>query len=141
MVEFTFAEQRDLPLLFALNKSLIDAYEDTTVIDYDRVIRWVEKNLEAQLPHFRRILYNGTLAGFFCLCDGELDSLFVLPEYRRKGIGTDVIRYCQRQSPALMLYVFRKNVGAIALYQRMGFQITKAVGKTRYIMEWKTQDQ
>ncbi len=140
MVEFTTAEQRDLPLLFALNRTLIDQYEDVESIDYDRVLRWVEQNLKNQLPHFRRILHNGQLAGFFCLCDGELDSLFVLPEYQGLGLGTEVIRYCQNTSPSLMLYVFRKNVRAMALYQRMGFQITKEVGKTRYVMEWKRQD-
>ena len=140
MAEYAAAEQRDLPLLFALNRALIDQYEDVDSIDYDRVLAWVEKNLRKQLPHFRRILHDGQLAGFFCLSDGELDNLFVLPEYRGIGLGTEMIRYCQALSPSLTLYVFRKNVRAIALYQRMGFQITKEAGKTRYIMEWKRQD-
>ena len=136
MIEFTTAEQRDLPLLFALNKALIEEYEDLTAIDLPRVLRWVEQNQEAHLGDFRRILYDGELAGFFCLSDGELDSLFVLPEFRRNGIGTEVIRHCQSSSPSLLLYVFRKNAGAVALYRRMGFRITKEVEKTRYIMEW-----
>ena len=37
-------------------------------------------------------------------------------------------------------YVFRENHGAIRLYSRMGFRVTREIGKTRYIMEWKTQD-
>ena len=140
MIEYISAQQRDLPLLFALNKALIDQYEETAAIDYDRVLLWVEKNLASHLGDFRRILFEGQLAGFFCLTDGELDSLFVLPEFQCRGIGTDVIRYCQRQTYPLFLYVFRKNTRAIRLYERMGFQITKEVGTTRYIMEWKNQD-
>ena len=38
MVEFVKAEQRDLPLLFALNKELIKTYEDLTAIDLPRVL-------------------------------------------------------------------------------------------------------
>jgi len=140
MIEYISAEQRDLPLLFQLNKQLIDDYEDTSSIDYDRVLAWVQKNLEAMRPHFRRILWNGIPAGFFCLHQGELDSLFVFPELQGKGIGSEVIRYCQTQSPSVRLYVFRKNIRAIAFYARMGFRITEEVGTTRYIMEWKNQD-
>ena len=137
MITFTSAEQRDLPLLFALNKALIEKYEDLTTIDLPRVLSWVEKNLQAHLGDFRRVLYDGELAGFFCLCNGEIDSLFILPEFQNKGIGSEVIRHCQRLSPAMFLYVFRKNTGAVELYKRMGFQVTKEVGTTRYIMEWQ----
>ena len=140
MIEFTSAEQRDLPLLFALNKALIEEYEDLTAIDLPRVLRWVEQNLEAHLGDFRRVLYNGELAGFFCRCDDELDSLFVLPQFRGLGIGTQVIRHCQENAPSLFLYVFRQNTQAVELYRRMGFQITKEVGQTRYIMEWHKEN-
>ena len=65
MITFTSAEQRDLPLLFQLNRQLIDAYEDTASIDSGRVLAWVRKNLEAHLGDFRKILYDGEPAGFF----------------------------------------------------------------------------
>ena len=140
MITYISAEQRDLPLLFALNKQLIDSYEDVSAIDYEKVLAWVQKNLEQMLPHFRKILWNGVPVGFFCLHNGELDSLFVFPDFQGMGIGTQVIQVCQSQSSSLFLYVFRKNQQAIALYTRMGFHVTKEVGTTRYIMEWKNQD-
>ena len=140
MLEYISAEQRDLPLLFQLNRQLIDTYEDTSAIDYGRVLAWVRNNLESMLPHFRKILYNGTPAGFFCLHEGELDSLFVLPEFQGRGIGSAVIRQCQAQSPALFLYVFRRNTRAIRLYRHLGFSITQEIGATRYIMEWRNEN-
>ena len=140
MISYTPALRQDLPLLFQLNRQLIDTYEDVSAIDYEKVLLWVEGNLERNLPNFRRILLSGETVGFFCLESGEIDSLFVFPEHQGKGIGTEVIRHCQSQSPALMLYVFRKNLRALALYRRLGFEITKEVGTTRYIMEWKNQN-
>ena len=140
MIEYICAEQRDLPLLFQLNRQLIDSYEDLSAIEYEKVLLWVQRNLESMLPHFRKILFNGVPAGFFCLHKGELDSLFVFPEFQGLGIGSEVIRYCQSCSPSLFLYVFRENTRAMALYSRMGFEITRKIGTTRCIMEWKTQD-
>ena len=140
MIRYVSAEQRDLPLLLQLNRQLIDEYEDTSSIEYDKVLLWVQQNLKNMLPYFRKILYNGVPAGFFCLHNGEIDSLFIFPEFQGMGIGSDVIRYCQDMSSSLFLYVFRKNIRAIKLYQRLGFQISKEVSKTRYIMEWKNQD-
>ena len=140
MIEITSAEQRDLPLLFQLNKQLIETYENLTAIDCSRVFPWVEQNLRSHLPHFHRVLCDGVLAGFFCLCDGEIDSLFILPAFRGKGIGTMAVQYCQQQSPSLHLFVFKQNTRAVALYRKLGFRIAKEVSPTRYIMEWKNQD-
>lgn len=144
MIRFVPALPEDLELLFQLNRALIDQYEDIGSIDYDKVLLWVRKNIEQNLSHFSRILCNGKPAGFFCLaeCDDrwELDSLFVLQPFQGQGIGTQVLRHCQSCCPSLMLYVFRKNIAAIRLYEKMGFAVTQAVGKTRYIMEWKNQD-
>ena len=140
MITYAPAEPQDLPLLFQMNRQLIELYEDIGSIDYGAVLSWVEQNLASHFSDFRRILFHDRLAGFFCLSEGELDSFFLLPEYRGMGIGTAVLKYCQSLSPVLTLYVFQENRGAIRLYSRMGFRITREIGKTRYIMEWKTQD-
>ena len=136
---FVPAQESDLDLLFRLNKNLIDTFEDLTTIDYPKVLQWVRRNLENNLPHFTRVLCDGTVAGFFCLTDEgekqELDSLFVLPEFQNQGIGTAILRHCLKDIP-VYLYVFNRNTRAIALYQRLGFQITQTVGTTRCIMEY-----
>lgn len=75
--------QENLEPLFQLNKQLIEQYEDLSSIDYPRVLAWVRRNLQRNLSGVTRVLRDGILVGYFCLCreDGklELDSLFVLP--------------------------------------------------------------
>ena len=143
MVTFSPALAEDVEPLFLLNKALIDQYEDVSAIDYDRVLCWVRNNIARNLPFFTRIFREDQLAGFYCMTgsDGvmELDSLFILPSFQNQGIGTAVLENCKRKAASLSLYVFRKNTGAIRLYQRMGFRITEEVGKTRYIMTWNNQ--
>lgn len=144
MLTFSPAKPEDVPLIFSLNKDLIERYEDLSAIDYDKVLIWVRRNIEGNLPHFSRILWDGALAGFFCLTEEggtwELDSLFVLPPFQGLGIGTQVLRHCQQTHPSLLLYVFRRNTGALRLYEKTGFSVTKEVRNTRYIMQWKNQD-
>lgn len=132
--------QKDLEPLFQLNKQLIEQYEDLSYIDYPRVLAWVRRNLQRNLSGVTRVLRDGILVGYFCLCreDGklELDSLFVLPPFRGQGIGTEILRKCLREADVpVFLFVFRENTRAAALYRRMGFRIVKEAGKTRYIME------
>lgn len=139
MLTYVPAQPEDVEVIFRLNKQLIDEYEDLSSIDYPKVLDWVRRNLERNLPAFTRVLQDGALAGYYSLApvDGkmELDSMFVLPPFRNQGIGTAVLKKCLSESPVpVFLYVFRKNTRALALYQRLGFRIVKEVGQTRYIM-------
>ena len=135
----------DAKVILQFNRQLIHRYEDIDAIDYDRVLNWVAKNIESNLPCFRRVFRDEKLVGYYGLLSSgkgtELDSFFVLPEFRNQGIGTEVLRHIQisAESP-IFLYVFRRNTGAIALYRRMGFAIVKEVGSTRYVMEYQKQD-
>lgn len=39
----------------------------------------------------RPVIYEGKAVGFLILDDDYVDSFYILPEYRRKGIGTEYI--------------------------------------------------
>lgn len=137
------ADVSDLEALFAFNKKLIDQYEDLSQIPYQKVLAWVRQKLEQHIQEYTCIFADGQKAGYyhFSPTDSntmELDDLYLFPAFRGHGIGTAVIqKCCAETSQPIMLYVFQKNTGAIALYQRMGFQIqctTQNVSRTRYIM-------
>lgn len=141
ILEFEKGKEEDLDLLFRLNKDLIDRYEDIAAIDYPRVLNWVRENLRENLPHITTVTADGQRAAFFCLCPEEdkweLDSLFVLDSFQNRGIGSAVLDRCIRESDGkLRLFVFRGNTGALRLYCRKGFRISREVGKTRYILEY-----
>jgi ribosomal protein S18 acetylase RimI-like enzyme len=54
-----------------------------------------------------------------------IDELYVIPEYRNRGIGTLFIRQLidAKETVALQLEVFHDNERAFALYKRLGFEI------------------
>lgn len=138
-ISFCSAEKVDVPVIFALSKELIDAYEDVSSIAYEKVLDWVQNKIQQNISSYTRICMNGKTVGYFRLIpDGaqtELDDFYVLEEYRNRGIGTMVLRQCIAMSEGpVYLYVFRKNARAIKLYTAMGFVIAEEVGKTRFIM-------
>lgn len=134
------ASGADVEAIFALSKALIDQYEDVESIDYDKVLQWVRRKIGAQIGEYQRVLMDGDLAGYVHFHpDGErmeLDDLYILPEYRGRGIGTAVVKKCcaETEKP-VYLYVFRRNKGAVRLYRRLGFEIVQEVGSSRYIMQ------
>lgn len=129
----------DIPVIFSMAKDLIDTYEDTSNIDYDKVIGWMLNKITRNITDYQCVLANGIKAGYYRLSpkngSTELDDLYIMPEFRGRGIGTAVLQRCISEAEsALFLYVFTENQGAINLYSRMGFSVSEDVGKTRCIM-------
>jgi ribosomal protein S18 acetylase RimI-like enzyme len=78
----------------------------------------------------------------YCVCsisadrDGEIDSLFVAPQYRRRGIATRLMTEGMRwlreqQVQAIFLDVMHGNEDPLKLYERFGFR-TRTV-RMRYL--------
>lgn len=136
-LQFVSAEESDIPVIFAQAKNLIDTYEDVEAIDYDKVLGWVERKIAACIAEYRCVIADGERCAWYRLCDdGELDDLYVLPAFQCRGIGTQIMEKCIRQSEKpLWLYVFSRNIRAISFYERFGFSLRETVGKTRLIIE------
>ena len=135
----------DVENILALQKELIERYEDLDTIDAEKVFAWCRKKLAVQMGDYRRILVDGELAGFYALHreDGEweLDDLYLYPRFQGQGIGTAVLRrvIADTAPDGLFLYVFVKNTGAVRLYERMGFVQSEQVGATRLILRLRRQ--
>lgn len=138
-ISYTPASEEDAPVIFSMCKTLIDSYEDISAIDYNKVLSWVEQKIYKNINNYSCVMLGNQKTGYYCLSLGEreaeLDDLYILPEYRGKGIGTKVLSDCIALAKTpIFLYVFRKNTGAIQLYNRMGFCVSEEVGTTRLIM-------
>lgn len=140
-LEYRAADLTDAERIFQMAKQIIDDYEDTKAIDYQKVLAWVRRKIQNCIGEYTRILCDGELAGYYRLHSEneklELDDLYVLPPFQNRGIGTAVLTSCLAGADKpVFLYVFTRNIRAMALYRRMGFRVAEPVGKTRCIMAW-----
>ena len=139
-LSFEQAAAEDVEPIFELNNQLILTYENLESIGLDRVLGWVHKKIQNRIQEYTTIYADGEKAGYYHFYRNEegeleLDDLYVFPEFRNRGIGSNVIsRCCSSAREPVMLYVFIRNHPAAALYQRMGFEIVQTIRDSRYLM-------
>lgn len=139
----------DLDAVEDFSRELIERYEDLDGLDLrlDEIMAWQRRKLEKRRPEYTRVTRDGeTVAYICCAFDSELpdsgrtglelDDLYVLPQYRNQGVGGEVLRRCCALTDGpVWFYVFTQNTRAVALYERLGFRVTRTVSPTRSIME------
>jgi GNAT superfamily N-acetyltransferase len=137
-IELRPTTQEDISTLFELVKALAE-YENLShaVTGNEELLR---EHLFGSRPYAEAVLaeYRGQPAGFalffynystFLTKPGiYLEDLFVLPEYRRYGIGTALLSYLAQHAIAkgcgrMEWSVLDWNEPAIAFYKRMGAEI------------------
>ena len=138
-----FATPDDHDLIYALKAESVRPY-------VERIWGWDEdyqrKDFDADFSHiklFNVIEVDGKYAGFvqyyFEYPYFEVVEIHLLPEYRGKGIGSDILRYLQKvciaQDRNIRIGCFKENHRAKSLYQRLGFMQTQETD-THYILEY-----
>ena len=138
-----FATPDDYDLIYALKSESIRPYvekiwgwdEDYQKKDFDGDF--------SNMEQFHVIEVGGKFVGFvqyyFEYPYFEVVEIHLLPEYRGKGIGSDILQYLQKvciaQDRKIRIGCFKENHRAKALYQKLGFMQTEET-ETHYILEY-----
>lgn len=139
-ITYGIAEESDAEKIYQLSKQLIDDYENIEAIDYEKVLFWTRKKIQNHIKDYSVIFLDGKKAGFYRFCKNddnkyEIDDIYILPKFQNKGIGSKVIcECCAEVDEPVMLYVFVKNHRAVSLYKRLGFEVSKKIKDSRYMM-------
>jgi GNAT superfamily N-acetyltransferase len=127
-------------------KDIID-YKCDNIFMYDynlnnqekeRIRKYVENDILVELNNFKMIKVDGILIGTVGVINYEdgkmIDEIFILEEYRNRGIGTDIINNILNKNNKVYLWVYIDNIRAVKLYKRLGFKVKEETDK-RYFME------
>ena len=101
------ATKDDIEPIYELCKQLIDKYEQTDAIDYPKVLNWVRKKIESSVDEYTVVYADGVKAAYYHFFKNdkaqfEIDDLYVLPEFRNKGIGSEIIKNAVCRSMCLL---------------------------------------
>ncbi len=94
---------------------------------------WSENAIQESMTAgtaFYMAYLSGSLAGYMGVSkiagEGYVTNIAVLPEYRRKGIGNQLLQYvindCKLELEFISLEVRASNNAAISLYKKLGFE-------------------
>ena len=90
------------------------------------------------------VLYKGKEVGLLAVAEAEdhlqLEKIYLIPEYRSKGLGSAIVESIKRQATdvnkSVKLRILESNRKAKALYERLGFIVVNST-EQRFFMEFK----
>ncbi len=95
-----------------------------------------DEDVRAMTPQVRDYLANdatefwvlrddtGTIRGFMGMRGNEMESLFLAPEFQRRGAGRQMVRHAQELYGELTTEVNEQNAAARRFYEACGFVVT-----------------
>ena len=155
-IELRPTREDDGPFLFRVYASTREVERDAWQWEEEAWGAFLRMQFDAQRRHYTTHLPSAVQS--VVLCEGEpagrtwvhrspeeirLLDIAILPEYRRRGIGTHLIRELQeearRAGVPLHHSVELGNPGAKRLYERLGFVAVRTRGM-HTLMEWNPAD-
>lgn len=100
---------------------------------------YVKKNVLKEIKDYQNIIIDGNIVGSILIIDDEgkisIDELFIEEKYRNKGIGRTVVKDIINNYDEVYIWVYKKNLNAIDLYEKIGF-IKIDETENRVHMKW-----
>lgn len=134
------ASENDYEFFYEVKKTVLKHYIETIWgWDEDFQRKFHEENYSVDNTNI--IMVNNEDAGTLEIKEDEesifISSLYILPAYQGKGIGskiiTDFIKQAENEKKRVELEVLKLNVGAQKLYKKLGFTLTER-DDTKYFM-------
>ena len=118
--DFEFIKQAKIHNIFAYAKEM-------SVEEKEDIISYVGRYVNKYFNDYQIIEKDGVICGVVLVIDYEdgfvIDELYLTENYRNLGIGTDIISNLTKQYDKLYLWVYKKNLRAFKLYEKLNFKI------------------
>ena len=67
---------------------------------------------------FIELHYEENIVGFACVYNDYLDAFYILPEYRRKGLGSKLVKDIYKKEKFKTLHIINNNVPALEFWKK-----------------------
>ena len=134
------ATKDDTELLISYKlASILDYAKDLSKEEIEKITNYVQTTVPRQIDNYEIIIINNQKVGCLLLEEYEdgilLNELYLDKNYRRKGIGTNILSNIFNNNSKVYLWVYKENIPALNLYKKLGFKIKEAT-ETRYFMQY-----
>jgi ribosomal protein S18 acetylase RimI-like enzyme len=128
----------NLLIKYKLN-NILEYAKDLDQEEITKINNYVNSKIPKQINNYKIIKVDNKIIG--CLLVEEhldgviLDEIFIEEKYRNNGIGTKIINIILSNYSIVYLWVYKDNVKAVKLYEKLGFLIIENT-ETRYFMKY-----
>jgi ribosomal protein S18 acetylase RimI-like enzyme len=134
------ASNNNINMLISFKLSTILESDKDNVIDdseQNKILTYITKSTNEHIHDYQLIIMNHDIVGAFLIYNYEdgilLDEIYLLEEYRNKGIGSKILKGILSNHNRTYLWVYKSNVKAISLYKKLDFTVIEET-ETRYKM-------
>ena len=132
------ATKDDIELLISYKLASILDYADLPNEEVEKITNFVKKSIPNQISDYKVIVIDNKKVGCLLLEKYEdgilINELYLDKDYRRKGIGTNILTNILNNNSNVYLWVYKENP-AVNLYKKLGFKIKETI-ETRYFMKF-----
>ncbi len=132
----------DIDTVYELYRKTVLRFEDPTVADLKEILQGLKQSIRGRRERMQRVVIDEISCAYVCmlpLADGTvlLEDLLVLPQYRRRGVGTYVLDDCKAKADGMLYrYVYIGNHAETAFYEKNGFTVSSLASPTREVLAW-----
>lgn len=130
------SDDKDFIVSNAFN--IIVRFKDVLEEEKDAINDYIYSNFDKNFDSYQIIEEDGKKIGYVCYYNYEdgvlLDEIYIIDDYRNKGIGGNIIEKLVKESN-VYLWVYKDNVKAISLYEKLGFKELDST-ETRLFMKY-----
>lgn len=141
IMDFTIINAVDDNIEYIKAARLYNIFEyahDLPDSEVEMIHNHVNRHIPQEVKDYRMIIANDEIIGCFIVIpenDGVmLDEIFIEEEYRGKGIGTKIIKDIIDNNEIIYLWVYKENIKAVSLYERLGFKVKEETDIRYYMM-------
>ena len=114
--------------------------------DFEGFLSFLTEKLEETHKMYIAVSDEDKVIGFLAYKQGEIDQLYIAPEFQGKGLGTRLLNIAKEENPeGLELYTFQCNTNAKRFYEKHGFRAVRYGTKNEENMpdilyKWSLED-
>lgn len=140
------ATNKDHSKLIEVWELSVRATHDFLPEDYLLEIKTLMPSFFTQVPHvFLWETANEEIAGFAGVAEDKIEMLFIHPDYRGKGIGSQMVDFCISELKADKVDVNEQNHQAVGFYKKkrfvqIGYQEKDGLGRVFPILQMQLEN-
>jgi GNAT superfamily N-acetyltransferase len=140
-LHYESANKDDFEFLKRIQINYVLRNEDPTVVDLNQILQRIEMNLKSNIESYYKVFLDNDIVGYYRMVENydfsyDLSFLYVLKEYRNKGVGKEIIEFLRQEvDDPIQVNIFMKDSKLYDFLESQDFYIKRIISKSRILLQ------